>query len=104
MNSKDYILEKLKEMIEKDKSRSYLFTVSTSAFKQKIQMLENAADNLMVTRMEKPMNLYFKILRVKNARFLGEEVLTPFSEKVLKGVKEITESQRKRIIPIVSQI
>lgn len=66
--------------------------------------MTKVAGNLIVTRMEKPMKLYFRILRMKNARSLSKEVLAPFSEKVLKEVKQIAETQRKRIIPTVSKI
>jgi len=39
------ILTKLKEAIQKHKSKTYAFAVSTSAFEDKIKVLEEAADN-----------------------------------------------------------
>ena len=100
----DVILEKLKGLVSEDKTRSYLFTVSTSAFKDKIKVLEEVSDNLIFARMEKPMNLFLKILRLKRVEFSSEEVLVPFSKTLLEEIKDIAESQRKRIIPVVSKI
>ena len=100
----DVILEKLRGLISENKTRSYLFTVSTSAFKEKIKVLEEISDNLIFSRMEKPMKLFLKIIRLKSLEFSSEEVLVPFSEDFLEEIKDIAESQRKRIIPVVSKI
>ena len=101
---KDSILEKLKETLEKDKTKTYLFTVSTSAFREKIRILEDTADNLMFTRMEKPMKLYFRIIKMKGVKFLKDEVRVPLSEQVLKDIKEVADATRRRVVPIIREI
>jgi len=40
---KNYMLGKMKEVLKEDKTRTYLFSVSTSAFAGKIKILEEAA-------------------------------------------------------------
>ena len=71
---KNSILNKLKEVIQKDKSKTYVFAVSTSAFADEIRVLEDVADNLMFTRMEKPVRLFLKIFRMKEVKFSTEEI------------------------------
>lgn len=101
---KDSILKKLEETLKKDKTKTYLFSVSTTVFREKIRILENAADNLMFTRMEKPMKLYLRITKMKEVRFLEEEVRVPISKQVLYDIKEVAETTRRRMIPMIRRI
>lgn len=101
---KDRTLGKLQSMIERDKSRTYLFSVSTSAFAHEIEIWEKAADNLMFTRMEKPMRLFLAISKMKGVRFSPEEVEVPVSREALEEIKEVAETTRKRTIPRIAKI
>lgn len=101
---KNKILIKLKNIIEKDKSKTYIFSVSTSAFKKEIEIWEKVADNLMFTRVEKPMRLFFKISRMKGVEFSKEEIEIPISREILDGIKVIAETTRKRVIPLIKKI
>ncbi|MBN2350645.1 MAG: hypothetical protein JXJ22_17545 [Bacteroidales bacterium] len=98
------MLKKLKEVIQKDKSKTYVFAVSTSALADEIKVLENAADNLMFTRMEKPMKLFFKIVRMKGVKFTSEEIEVPIPEVMLKEISKIAEITRKTRIPVIMKI
>ncbi|MBN2738387.1 MAG: hypothetical protein JXR70_15500, partial [Spirochaetales bacterium] len=100
----DAILNKLKNALQNDKSRTYAFAVSTSALANKIKILEEVADNLMFTRMEKPMKLFLKIERMKGVEFLREEKEVPISAKLLKEINEIAEATRKTRIPEIMKI
>jgi len=44
---KEKIVECLRDIIKNDKSRTYLYAVSTSVFANEIKVLEDAVDNLM---------------------------------------------------------
>jgi KaiC/GvpD/RAD55 family RecA-like ATPase len=101
---KDSILNKLKNVLQHDKSRTYAFAVSTSALADEIKVLENVADNLMFTRMEKPMKLILKIDRMKGVEFSKKEKEVPISEEMLKEINEIAESTRKTRIPEIRKI
>jgi len=101
---KDSILKKLKNALQHDKSHSYVFAVSTSAFADEIKMLEDAADNLMFTRMGKPMKLFLKIIRMKGVGFSGNEKELPISEEMLREINEIAEITRKTRIPQIRNI
>jgi len=101
---KNSILERLRDLIENDKSKTYAFAVSTSAFANDIKVLEQAADNLMYTRIGEPMNLYFKISRMKNVDFSNEEVKVPISKEMLEEIKKVAESTRKKRIPEIRKI
>ncbi len=92
---KNRILDKLKDLLQYDKSRMYSFAVSTSALKEDIKVLENVTDNLMFTRMKKPMKLYLKIDRMKEVEFSKQEKEVPISEEMLKEINEIAEETRK---------
>jgi KaiC/GvpD/RAD55 family RecA-like ATPase len=98
------ILDKLKNALQNDKSRTYAFAVSTTALADKIKILEDVADNLMFTRMEKPMKLFLKIERMKNVEFVKEEKEVPISEALLKEINEIAEATRKTRIPEIMKI
>jgi KaiC/GvpD/RAD55 family RecA-like ATPase len=78
------ILKKLKNITQQDKSKTYAFAVSTSAFTDKIKILEEVADNFMYTRVEKPMRLFFKISRMKEVKFSNKEIEVPISKKMLE--------------------
>lgn len=98
------ILNRLRQVVEKDKTKTYLFTVSTSAFRDKIRILEKAADNLMFTRTEKPMRLFLKITRMKGVDFSKKEVEVPLKTKDLRLIKSLAEKSRKNLIPTISKI
>lgn len=97
------ILEKLVQLTN-DRSRTYAFSVSTSAFSEKIKELEKAADNLMFTRMEKPMQLFLKISRMKEVAFSKQEKQVPIPKEMLKEIKKVAESTRDKRIPEISKI
>lgn len=98
------ILKKMEEIVKQDKTKTYLFTVSTTAYKEKIKILEDAADNLFFTRMEQPMKLFLKISRAKDVDFSEEEVEVPLKTEDLKIIKNLSEQSRVDLIPIISRI
>jgi len=101
---KNSMLNKLKEVIQKDKSKTYAFAVSKSALADEIKVLEDVADNLMFTRMEKPMKLFLKITRIKGVEFSGKETEVPIPEEMLKEINEIAEATRKARITEIRNI
>jgi len=101
---KKSILDKLKDVLQNDKRRTYAFAVSTTALANEIKTLEEVADNLMFTRMEKPMKLYLKILRMKYVNYSKKEKEVPVSEEMLKEINEIAEATRKTRIPEIMKI
>jgi len=78
--------------------------VSTTAFADKIRVLEEAADNLMFTRIEDPMRLFFRISKMKDVKFSGEETEVPISREMLEEIKKIAEESRKLRIPKIRNI
>ena len=101
---RELLLSKIGEILLKEKSNTYVFTVSTSAFKEEIANWEEKSDNLIMTRMEKPMRLFLKILRMKDVEFLKKEIEVPASKQMLMKIKEVSESSRNRIIPMLSKM
>jgi archaellum biogenesis ATPase FlaH len=100
----DKILKKLYDIITFDKSRTYLFAVSTSAFADRIKILEDSCDNLMFTRVEEPMRLFYKIVRMKRVPFRKDEIQVPISKQLLDEIKKVAEETRKRKIPEIQQV
>ena len=98
---REAVIDKLATSLQND---NCIFSVSTTVYKETILMLENAADNLMFARSEKPMKLFMRIERMKNAAFLKEEVEVPLSEQELQGLRAEAETARKHLIPIISKI
>lgn len=96
---RDRTIENITEILRNDKSRTYVFSVSTSAYADQIGLWEAAADHLMFTRMEEPMRLFCKITKMKGVAFAQEEVPVPLSREMLLEIKSVAEMTRKRIIP-----
>lgn len=101
---KNRMLNKIKEILETDKTKSYIFSVSNNVLGNDIAIWEKAADNLMFTRMEKPMRLFLKVSRLKNAPFSQEEVEVPISQEMFKEIKAVADATRKKAIPIIRKI
>jgi len=101
---KNDVIGNLKNIIQSDKSKTYIFSASTSAFADEIKLWEEVADNLMFTRMDKPMKLYLKILKMKGVNFSKEEINIPISQEVFMEIKNIAEATRKRIIPEIMKV
>lgn len=99
------ILDKIIGTVKNDKSKTYLFSVSTSAKKKQIERLEQSADNLIMTRSTKdPFKLFMNVIRVKDLPYNTEEIEVPIPKGALEEVKEVAEDSRKRIIPAISRI
>lgn len=98
------ILNKLVSIIRKRQDESFLFAVSTSAYKEKIRELEKLADNLMLTKMEKPMELEIEIARMTGVDFLEGTRNVPIPKELLEEIKEIAEETRNRAIPKIKNI
>ena len=101
----DKILDKIKETIVSDKSKTYIFSVSTSAKAEEISKIEKIADNLLISRAEKePFRLFLKVLKMKDVLYNSNEIRVPISLKILNHVKEIAEHSRSIVIPAISKI
>ena len=101
---KDAALKNIETILKEDKSKTYIFSVSNSVFAEEIKYLEDASDNLMFTRMEKPMKLFFNIEKMANVKFSDKEVNVPISKEILKEIKDVAEVSRKRILPKLKKI
>ena len=99
------IFNKMKATIRDDKRHTYMFSVSTTAQKEKIMLLEEVTDNLIMSRSEKkPFRLYVHIVRLKGTPFLSDEVQVPIPSEALEEIKDVADHSRKRIIPLISKI
>ena len=100
----DLALQKFEDYIRNDKTKTWLFAVSTSALANKIEVLEKAADNLMFTRGEKPMKLFLTISRMKKVVFEKSETKVPLSKEELETIKKLAEKSRSSLIPKIKRI
>jgi len=101
---RENVLKNLETIIKTDKSMTYIFCVSTSPFTDEIKIWEEAADNLIYMRMEKPMRLFLKISRMRGVKFSGEEVAVPISKEILIEIKNIVNATLKRVMPVLIKI
>jgi len=58
----------------------------------------------MFTRVEEPMRLFYKIVRMKRVPFLKDEIQVPISKQLLDEIKKVAEETRKRKIPQIRQV
>jgi KaiC/GvpD/RAD55 family RecA-like ATPase len=96
---------RLETMLREDKSHTYLFTVSSSALKEKIATLEQAADHLMFTQMTRPeRKLHLRVARLRGAPYLDESIIAPFGRKALDAIKQMADASRVAQIPTIRKI
>jgi len=98
---RDAVIKKVRTSLQKE---NCILSVSTNVYRDQIRIWENAAENLMFARSQKPMRLFFKIERMKKVPFLRDEVEVPLSEAELRNLRVEAESARKHLIPIISKI
>jgi archaellum biogenesis ATPase FlaH len=97
-------LSYLEQLLKEDHDRSYLFSASTSAFREEIRRWENAAENLLFTRMGEEMTLYMHVEKLQHKTISSEETRIPMNKEMLKDIKEIAEHTRTRRIPQLKKI
>ena len=90
------IVVELKEMVDNPK-RSYLFAVSTNAFRDLVKEWEQVADNLFFTTMDEDMNLYLTT-KEENP---SQKVKVPLAKDNLRKIKKVAlENRQRKIIKI----
>ncbi|NJE10577.1 hypothetical protein E3E25_06520 [Thermococcus sp. MAR1] len=98
------IHRKIMDTLASNKTKTYFFTVNTDVFRDMVEELEGAADNLMFSRMEKPMRLFLRVERVKWAPFERKEVEVPLSREILDEIREEAERGKKNLIPAIKRL
>ncbi|MEA3406603.1 MAG: hypothetical protein U9R48_00805 [Chloroflexota bacterium] len=95
----------LETMLREDKSRTYLFAVSSSALREEIVTLEQAADHLMFSQISRPeRKLHLRVERLRGAPYLDEDIVAPFSQEALDAIKEMADTSRVTRIPAIRKI
>lgn len=101
---KESNIENIKNLLKKDKKRTYIASVSTSAFREDIRRWESVADNLMFARMGEGMKLFLDVERMENEDVSLDEVQVPIEKVMLEEIKEVAEEVRKRRIPQLKKV
>jgi len=101
---KEINLDNFEKLLKDDKRRTYLFSVSTSAFGKDIKRWEAAADNLLFARLDENMKLYLNIDTINNVKVKPKEIQVPVRKEILGEIKEVAEGTRKREIPEIRKI
>ncbi len=98
------IHKKIKGALLADKTKTYFLTVNTDVFRDMVEELERSADNLMFSRMEKPMKLFLRVERVKGAPFERKEIEVPLSREILEEIRKEAERGKKNLIPAIKRL
>jgi archaellum biogenesis ATPase FlaH len=96
------IFQKLMEIVKS--GQNSLFTVGNNVFEDKMQALEEAADNLIFTHSGEHMELHLRIERMKDVPFSKDDVVVPLSEHELRSMRSEAEKMRKHLIPLLKKI
>ena len=98
----DVIFEQIKSTIVSNTTKTYIFSVSTSAKTKEISELEKIADNLILSRSEKaPFQLFMKVLKMRDVSYNSAEVRVPISPKILEHIKEMADHSRNKVLPAI---
>ena len=96
----DAMIEEFVDVAAAGGDTTYLFSVSTSAFEDQIGRVEDAADTVLMTRMEE-MTLYLRGERSASVSISEEEVTVPFTPDQIRRIKSVAEETRDTIIPTI---
>jgi KaiC/GvpD/RAD55 family RecA-like ATPase len=98
----DVILEKIKNTIVSNTTKTHIFSVSTSAKAKEISELEEIADNLILSRSEKePFRLFIKVLKMRDVSYKSDEIQVPISPKILEHIKKMADHSRSKVLPAI---
>ena len=98
----DAIFEKIKSTIVSNTTKTYIFSVSTSAKVEEISQLEELADNLILSRSEKtPFQLFMKVLKIRDVPYVSDEVQVPISPQILEHIKKMADHSRNKVLPAI---
>jgi hypothetical protein len=101
----DRTLARLEAMLREDKGHTYLFAVSTSALKEKIAVLERAADHLVFSEMAWPeKELRLRVSRLRGASYLDEGIVAPFDREDLDAIRQLADASRVTRISTIKGI
>ncbi|MBN2505741.1 MAG: hypothetical protein JXQ71_03495 [Verrucomicrobia bacterium] len=99
------MLSHLETTLREDRRRTHLFAVSSSALKEQVARLEQAADHLMFAQMIQPeQRLHLRVARLRAASFRTETVVVPFGPEVLAALREMADTSRVTQIPAIRKI
>ncbi len=89
----DALLEEMERRIREDKRCSYLLSVSSSAKEEQVSRMEDAADNLFITRSTRDheFRLFLRILRLGGLPFVPDEVQVPIPPEALGEVRAVAD-------------
>ncbi|MCD4663824.1 MAG: RAD55 family ATPase [Bacteroidales bacterium] len=98
----DAIFEQIKSTIVSNTTKTYIFSVSTSAKAEEISQLEKIADNLILSRSENPpFQLFMKVLKMRDVPYVSDEVQVPIPPKILDHIKKMTDHSRNKVLPAI---
>ncbi|MBS3812840.1 hypothetical protein KGY64_03360 [Candidatus Bipolaricaulota bacterium] len=97
----DVIHKKFREAVESPGPESYLFTVATSAYREKIRELEESCDNLFYTYMEEMGSLDLELRKIAGKERERERISVPLTRESLVEIKEMAESGKRQLVPAI---
>ena len=100
----DSIHSYIKGLLADPGEKTVHMTINSDVFKPKAKELENAAHNLFMTRMEKPMRLFMQTVRMRGVNFDPSEIEVPISRQMLMEIKQEAERGRRDLIPAISKV
>jgi archaellum biogenesis ATPase FlaH len=84
--------------------RHSLFSLSNNIFADKMQEIENAADNVIYVHGTGVMRLSLKIMRMREVPFIKDEIQTPLSEQLISMHLKTIQKMRQTFIPLIKKI
>ncbi|WP_181685184.1 hypothetical protein [Halorhabdus salina] len=89
--------------IEREDDRTYLFTVSTSAFADEIARVESAADTVLLTEMD-DQRLQLRGVDSESVPVETDFAQVPFTPEQISTIKSVSEETRTSLIPTLKEI
>ncbi|MEF8774852.1 MAG: hypothetical protein V5A23_05845 [Halobacteriales archaeon] len=100
---RDRMLSEFVEAAGDDGEVTTLFTVSTSAFEDRIAEVEEASDTLLMTSMD-DRTLRLRGVRSNSVEVSTDEIDVPFTPEELNHIKSVAEETRGSLVPTIKEI
>jgi hypothetical protein len=94
----------IKGMIASPRHLTMIFTVSNNVLSDHVKVWEDAADNLMMTTLDKEKTLRLEVIRTSSVAFEEGETVIPIDKDVLETIAKTAAATRTKNIQAIKSV
>jgi hypothetical protein len=94
----------IKGMLASPRHLTMIFTVSNNVLSDHVKVWEDAADNLMMTTLDKEKTLRLEVIRTSSVAFEEGETVIPIDKDVLETIAKTAAATRTKNIQAIKSV